>query len=700
VTAVFVPGATIAVRGAGPVGAAPQGIITEPNGITCFISSNPQRACVAPYAPGVLVTPQSASTLGWYFAGWSALVGTAYLDGCYGLDPCAFVMPGVTQGQVLLTAAFTQGTAMTKNRHATGQVLLTGSAGSEDSIQVQFAGVNAAGATWTATASGHVALLTTAGTGTNWIHFNRSVSGAGQGTYWGNITISSPGVADLVHQDSLVVAAAILGVAPAARVDSLPANSVRFLTDSATISLSGAATTAWVATHRPVATWLTLITPSGQGSGTLRWKRSAAQLTPGLHVDTLTVAAAGAVGSPAILVDTFQITAPGLALTPGSRHDSLIAGSMTTHADSATLSLTGFGADSVAWTANHGSNAPWVTLATVGGVGSGVLLWTRQAAGLAAGVYVDTIRVLVPGGSAVVIDSLTVLQALTLALPAGSRRDSAVVGATEASLDSLALSLSGVGGVGSSSAPWTAGHGGGAWLVLTTGAGVGSGWLRWTRNPTGLPLGTYVDTITVNASGALGTPAQMVDTFLVLAPLSVTAAPAGRWDSLFQGSTTARPDSATVTLTGYAASSTRWSASHGGSTWLSLTTASGTGSGKVRWSVNPTGVAAGLYVDTIAITASGAIGSPARILDTLRVAEPPIALTCAENVLLVNSTCLGGVERNYLDQTGNRNQGYDLGDLLSYLDRKGLQLSAPGLAALTAYPRKVHPTMPRKESLR
>jgi hypothetical protein len=71
------------------------------------------------------------------------------------------------------------------------------------------------------------------------------------------------------------------------------------------------------------------------------------------------------------------------------------------------------------------------------------------------------------------------------------------------------------------------------------------------------------------------------------------------------------------------------------------------------------------------------------------VLEPGFTVACAGDGLLSNGGCLGIVERNYLDLTGNHDRAYNLGDLLAYLDRKGLPLPpslirAPALAGGSA----------------
>jgi hypothetical protein len=181
-------------------------------------------------------------------------------------------------------------------------------------------------------------------------------------------------------------------------------------------------------------------------------------------------------------------------------------------------------------------------------------------------------------------------------------------------------------------------------------------------------------------AGAVGSPARYVDSLRILAPIALALNPVSRRDSLPVG-TASHADSARVILSGFGASGLGWSATHGGGAWLTLVAASGTGSGALRWTVNLSGLSAGLYVDTITVTAVATTGSPARIVDSLYVYEPAIAVACAGADFLTGS-CLTAAEQSYLDQTGNQNGVYDIGDLLAYLDRKGLHLDSALLAAL------------------
>ncbi len=87
----------------------------------------------------------------------------------------------------------------------------------------------------------------------------------------------------------------------------------------------------------------------------------------------------------------------------------------------------------------------------------------------------------------------------------------------------------------------------------------------------------------------------------------------------------------------------------------------------VRWSRDPSGLSAGTFVDTITVTAAGASGSPATVIDTL-VVVAQIALNDAAQHLLLSGV-LSALQEAFLDANGNADGTYNLGDVLAWLDR-------------------------------
>lgn len=64
-----------------------------------------------------------------------------------------------------------------------------------------------------------------------------------------------------------------------------------------------------------------------------------------------------------------------------------------------------------------------------------------------------------------------------------------------------------------------------SWTVFVAGAGKGNGTVRWNRNMASLPAGLYIDTITVTAGTAAGSPARVIDSVRVIAAVVVPPPP-------------------------------------------------------------------------------------------------------------------------------------------------------------------------------
>jgi hypothetical protein len=132
--------------------------------------------------------------------------------------------------------------------------------------------------------------------------------------------------------------------------------------------------------------------------------------------------------------------------------------------------------------------------------------------------------------------------------------------------------------------------------------------------------------------------------------LTLAVAPASRSVGLNQDSIAITVDSAAVVLSGDGAGTTPWTATHDTTTrWLTFVTAAGTGSGVVRWVVNPIYLAPGTYVDTVVIAAAGADGSPARVIDSLTVRGTTAQLITMRRAWLPGErdSLIASVQRNH-----------------------------------------------------
>jgi hypothetical protein len=397
---------------------------------------------------------------------------------------------------------------------------------------------------------------------------------------------------------------------------------------------------------------------------------AAAQIS--VHIDSL-------VGNAYSVTISRGTAALAATISPLSRRDTATIGATAARLDSARLTFTGDGRDTIHWFAFK--RHAWNTVTEATGVSDGWVKWSSSPTGLAVGSYVDTIDVYAShaaGSPLHLVDTLKILALpvpLTLAVSPATRHDSLNFG-TATRADSATVTLS---GEGASAAAWTATRSA-SWTTLTTAGGTGSGKVRWTRHANGLALGVYVDTITVTAAGAAGSPKRILDTLKLQEPLALALSAAKLDDSAYVGTPAGASDSATLAITGTGATTAAWAATRN-ATWHVLAVSSGHGSGMLHWSRDPAGLGAGLYVDTITVTVAGAVGSPKMLVDSLRILPlPSVDAAAAE---LLGAPTLSGFAREYLDQYGNHDGQFDLGDLLALIDHTGQALS-PQLRARLA----------------
>ncbi len=297
---------------------------------------------------------------------------------------------------------------------------VAGSPAPSASVVVSMSGDGAESTTWTATRrQPWTTLAMSSGVGSSVLAWNRNVTTLSPGTYVDTITVSANAVGSpLAIIDSVVISPApvplSLAITPSSHTLSIVAGGVGTPGVVAiTLNGSGSASAVWVATHRQ--SWNVLSATSGMGGGPLGWTRSLSALVAGVYVDTVTITVAGATGSPARFIDS-AVVAPAplplqLSVAPASRSTTIVAGGPG-GAASAAITLSGTGASSATWTATK--RKAWTTLTTAAGSGNGTVAWSRNATGLSAGIWVDTITTTAPGATgspSKVIDSLVVTAA-------------------------------------------------------------------------------------------------------------------------------------------------------------------------------------------------------------------------------------------------------------------------------------------------
>jgi len=99
----------------------------------------------------------------------------------------------------------------------------------------------------------------------------------------------------------------------------------------------------------------------------------------------------------------------------------------------------------------------------------------------------------------------------------------------------------------------------------------------------------------------------------------------GRHDSVRDDSLVVRTDSVWVGLSGPGADTVLWTARHAGTGGVMLLDSTRTGSGWLRWTDDPMLLAAGDYVDSLAVAVAGTGTVPAVLVDSLTVRPYPTA---------------------------------------------------------------------------
>ena len=181
-----------------------------------------------------------------------------------------------------------------------------------------------------------------------------------------------------------------------------------------TVSNLGAGSLAWTAqSNQP---WLAVSPASGTDSAALTLAVNASGLAAGNYTGTVTVAAAGATGSPKTINVTLSVTAvvaPVLAASPLALNFSATSGAANPAGQAVNISNGNGG--SLNWTAAKGQS--WLTLSAASGAAPGSLSVGVNISGMTAGTYTDNITLASAGASG---SPLTVRVTLVVAAGGGT----------------------------------------------------------------------------------------------------------------------------------------------------------------------------------------------------------------------------------------------------------------------------------------
>jgi uncharacterized protein (TIGR03437 family) len=451
------------------------------------------------------------------------------------------------------------------------------------------------------------------------------------GTYTGTVTIGNANATSQVVNVTIVVgnsvtaapssltfAYTIGGAVPAAQSINVTGTSgIAFTANVATVSGGS-----WLAAS-PVA--------PGTISGTASVSIVTSVLTtPGTFKGTVTIGAANATSQ---VVNITLVVSGALTATPTSLSFNYTLGGAAPAAQTITVGgSNGLAFTAVAATMTGGS---WLAASPVPpGTAPGSASVSIVASALTtAGTYTGTVTIGATGAASQVVAVTIVVSNSLTATPSALNFTYTIGGTAPAS---QTLSIGGTSGIAfTASAATTSG---GSWLSATAAApGTISGSVSVSIVASVLTTaGTYGGTVTITAPNA--TSVVVPVSIVVSGAQPITASPTSLTFTYTIGSST-QPMAQGLNISGTTGS---YTASAGSATWLSVSTgASGTLPALLSISVSTTGLAAGTYTGSIAITAAGASNSPFAVAVTLKISAGPSTITVSPSSLSFSAN-IGG----------------------------------------------------------
>lgn len=359
-----------------------------------------------------------------------------------------------------------------------------------------------------------------------------------------------------------------------------------------------------------------------------------------LQIDVIGVVGLGLLNGIQVLPATGGTPAPTLTVSANAASFAATAGGNNPAAQSIAVTTT------QSWTA--ASNQNWLTVSLASGTGNGTLAVAANTAGLAAGTYSGAITVAAAGatGSPQTINVTFAVAAAVVPPSLGVSPTALTFTAAQGGSNPAAQSIA-IANNGGGTLSWTAASNQ-SWLTVSAASGTGAGTIFVNANTAAMAAGTYTGVVTVAAVGATNAPQNIGVTLTVTAAPSLHATPATLTFTAAAGAS--NPAAQSISIANAGGGTLSWTAAKT-QTWLSLSTASGTGAGTI--SVQPAvgSLAAGTYTDTISISAPGATPSTATVAVTFTVtaAAPTVtsltatqtSITAGQSVTLSWATANG-----------------------------------------------------------
>lgn len=349
---------------------------------------------------------------------------------------------------------------------------------------------------------------------------------------------------------------------------------------------------------------------------------------------------------------------------------------------SKTFDITNGGGGTLDWTASE--DIPWLTLNTYSGSAPSTVTVNIDISGVSAGTYEQDITIASPGATG---SPQTVTVTLNVAAPPPeialmpeSFAFEVVQGEKATLYDTLNITNNGGGDLN-----WTAAKLQ-SWLTLNPTSGTAPSDMELQVISDGLTAGVYYDTITVNATGATNTPQEVPVTLTVTEPApEISVAPATLDFNATVGGGNPADQLFAVSNTGgqtlnYNLAKTQ--------AWLTVDPTSGSlGSGAsddITASIDITGLAAGVYTDTVTVTGNAA-NSPQKVAINLTLNEAPAAISVDPAEFTFDVTVGGNPADQTMDITngGGGTLDFTLSKLQDWLTLDPTSGTAPSTITLS-----------------
>jgi hypothetical protein len=386
-----------------------------------------------------------------------------------------------------------------------------------------------------------------------------------------------------------------------------------------TIILNATSSAAITWTSSKLTTWLLYLPTGGTTPDTLSVNVDISGLAAGLYRDTITITSADAANSPykipiALLVEESQ---PDLSVSPTTFDFNAVEGGINPPTQPMSISNVGGGA--LNWSIS--GVGPWSTASSTAGTGDATVDIGANITGLAAGSYTDTITVSATGAlnsPQEVIINLTVVEPQpSLSVSPTTFDFTAVVGGPNPATQPMSITNAGGGTLDWSIA------GVGPWSMVSSSAGTGDATVDVGADITGLVAGSYTDTLTVSATGALNSPQEVIINLTVTEPPALSVSPTTADFNAPEGGVVSTPATVAIEILNTGGGVLNFTITDIDAPWVGVSALSGTAPDTIFVSADPTGLAAGTYQDGIQVVADGVTGSPVGVTVSLIIAAVP-----------------------------------------------------------------------------